>query len=82
LQQNDYREWFVVEAERDPAVAPSDAFAHAGYRHLRELMDQSSSQHNMADVSLGSPSISAHYSAQWHSKLLPRHLAILSRFPF
>ena len=38
LRDNDYRGWLVVEAEQDPAVAPSYAYAEKGYRHLLELM--------------------------------------------
>ena len=34
-----YRGWLVVEAEQDPVVAPSYAYAEKGYRHLRELVD-------------------------------------------
>ena len=30
-----YRGWLVVEAEQDPAVAPSYRYAEMGYRHLR-----------------------------------------------
>ena len=28
--------WLVVEAEQDPVVAPSYAYADKGYRHLRD----------------------------------------------
>ncbi|MBU3055970.1 myo-inosose-2 dehydratase [Pseudomonas indica] len=35
-----YRGWLVVEAEQDPAVAPSYAYAEKGYRHLRDLLDR------------------------------------------
>jgi inosose dehydratase len=38
LREHGYRGWLVVEAEQDPAVAPSYAFAEKGYRHLRELV--------------------------------------------
>ncbi len=38
LHANDYRGWLVVEAEQDPAVAPSYVNADKGYRHLRELV--------------------------------------------
>jgi inosose dehydratase len=38
LRANGYRGWLVVEAEQDPAVAPSYAYAEAGYRHLAELV--------------------------------------------
>lgn len=40
LRAHDYRGWLVVEAEQDPAVAPSYRFAEQGYRHLRTLLDQ------------------------------------------
>jgi inosose dehydratase len=38
LRDHGYAGWLVVEAEQDPAVAPSYAFAEKGYRHLRELI--------------------------------------------
>jgi inosose dehydratase len=41
LRQHSYRGWLVVEAEQDPTVAPSRAYATAGFRHLRGLIDQS-----------------------------------------
>jgi inosose dehydratase len=34
-----YRGWLVVEAEQDPAVAPSAHYAGLGYRNLRRLAD-------------------------------------------
>ena len=34
-----YRGWLVVEAEQDPAVAPSAEYADLGYRNLRRLAD-------------------------------------------
>ena len=34
-----YRGWLVVEAEQDPAVAPSVECANLGYRNLRRLAD-------------------------------------------
>ena len=34
-----YRGWLVVEAEQDPAVAPSAQYANLGYRNLRRLAD-------------------------------------------
>jgi inosose dehydratase len=34
-----YRGWLVVEAEQDPAVAPSYAYASKGYRTLRSIVD-------------------------------------------
>jgi inosose dehydratase len=39
LDRNGYRGWLVVEAEQDPAVAPSYAYAEKGYRHLRGLVE-------------------------------------------
>jgi inosose dehydratase len=39
LREHGYRGWLVVEAEQDPAVAPSYAYAENGYRHLRALLD-------------------------------------------
>jgi inosose dehydratase len=38
LRDHDYQGWLVVEAEQDPVVAPSYAYADKGYRHLRELV--------------------------------------------
>jgi len=38
LRDHGYRGWLVVEAEQDPVVAPSYAYAEMGYRHLRELV--------------------------------------------
>jgi inosose dehydratase len=38
LYDNGYAGWLVVEAEQDPAVAPSYRYADAGYRHLRSLV--------------------------------------------
>jgi inosose dehydratase len=40
LAQADYRGWLVVEAEQDPAVAPSYQYADQGFRTLRALVDQ------------------------------------------
>jgi inosose dehydratase len=40
LAQNDYRGWLVVEAEQDPAVAPSYRYAEMGFRELRTLVDR------------------------------------------
>ncbi len=40
LAQNDYRGWLVVEAEQDPAVAPSYRYADRGFRELRMLVDR------------------------------------------
>jgi len=41
LRAHGYQGWLVVEAEQDPAVAPSYAFAEKGYRHLRDLVGSS-----------------------------------------
>jgi inosose dehydratase len=38
LRDSGYRGWLVVEAEQDPVVAPSYAFAEKGFRHLRDLV--------------------------------------------
>ena len=38
LHDHGYRGWLVVEAEQDPAVAPSYVCADRGYRHLRTLV--------------------------------------------
>ena len=39
LHAHGYRGWLVVEAEQDPVVAPSYAYAEKGYRQLREIVD-------------------------------------------
>jgi inosose dehydratase len=39
LARHRYAGWLVVEAEQDPAVAPSYACAEKGYRHLRGIVD-------------------------------------------
>jgi len=39
LREHHYHGWLVVEAEQDPVVAPSYAYAEKGYRHLRKLLD-------------------------------------------
>jgi inosose dehydratase len=39
LARNGYSGWLVVEAEQDPAVAPSYTYAQKGYRTLRGLVD-------------------------------------------
>ncbi|MHC1480045.1 myo-inosose-2 dehydratase [Frateuria aurantia] len=39
LRQHGYRGWLVVEAEQDPAVAPSYAYATLGFDTLRGLVD-------------------------------------------
>ncbi|WP_271963880.1 myo-inosose-2 dehydratase [Pseudomonas aeruginosa] len=41
----DYRGWLVVEAEQDPAVAPSYAYAAKGYAALRGLVDAANARH-------------------------------------
>ncbi len=41
LRTQGYQGWLVVEAEQDPAVAPSYACASKGYRTLRALVDGS-----------------------------------------
>lgn len=40
LARHGYRGWLVVEAEQDPAVAPSYQYAQMGYRHLAALVAQ------------------------------------------
>lgn len=35
-----YQGWLVVEAEQDPAVAPSYAYAQKGYQTLRRIVDR------------------------------------------
>lgn len=35
-----YQGWLVVEAEQDPAVAPSYAYAQKGYRTLKAIVDR------------------------------------------
>ena len=39
LHAGGYQGWLVVEAEQDPAVAPSYAFAKKGYETLKRLVD-------------------------------------------
>ncbi len=39
LAKAGYRGWLVVEAEQDPAVAPSYQYAQIGYRTLRGIVD-------------------------------------------
>ena len=39
LHDHGYRGWLVVEAEQDPAVAPSYEYAEKGYRALRGIVD-------------------------------------------
>jgi inosose dehydratase len=50
LHENDYAGWLVVEAEQDPVVAPSYAYADKGYRHLRNLVDALSGTQPYATV--------------------------------
>ena len=38
LREHGYHGWLVVEAEQDPAVAPSYRYAKMGYEHLRGLL--------------------------------------------
>ncbi len=38
LHRHGYRGWLVVEADQDPAVAPSYAFAEKGFRHLDGIL--------------------------------------------
>ena len=38
LHAHGYQGWLVVEAEQDPAVAPSFEYAQKGYRHLFQLV--------------------------------------------
>ncbi|WP_010107970.1 myo-inosose-2 dehydratase [Verminephrobacter aporrectodeae] len=40
LRDAGYAGWLVVEAEQDPAVAPSQPYARKGYDTLRALVDQ------------------------------------------
>lgn len=40
LADHGYAGWLVVEAEQDPAVAPSYRYAKMGYDYLRGLVDQ------------------------------------------
>jgi inosose dehydratase len=39
LKQHGYRGWLVVEAEQDPVIATSYAYAEKGYKTLRALVD-------------------------------------------
>jgi inosose dehydratase len=39
LHAGGYQGWLVVEAEQDPAVAPSYAYAKKGYQTLRRIVD-------------------------------------------
>ncbi|MGA7440102.1 MAG: myo-inosose-2 dehydratase [Luteibacter sp.] len=40
LKAHGYQGWLVVEAEQDPTVAPSYAYAEKGYQTLRTLLDR------------------------------------------
>ena len=40
LHAGGYEGWLVVEAEQDPAVAPSHAYAKKGYETLRRIVDR------------------------------------------
>jgi inosose dehydratase len=39
LRRHGYRGWLIVEAEQDPVIAPSYAYAQKGYATLRALVD-------------------------------------------
>jgi len=39
-----YQGWLVVEAEQDPAIAPSYAYAKKGYETLRRTVDRLDSE--------------------------------------
>jgi inosose dehydratase len=39
LSRSGYSGWLVVEAEQDPAIAPSYEYAQKGYRTLRGIVD-------------------------------------------
>ncbi|SAL31099.1 amine catabolism-like protein [Caballeronia sordidicola] len=41
LKRQGYHGWLVVEAEQDPVIATSYAYAEKGYKTLRALVDQS-----------------------------------------
>ena len=40
LKEAGYEGWLVVEAEQDPAVAPSYAYAKKGHDTLRAIVDR------------------------------------------
>jgi inosose dehydratase len=40
LQRAGYQGWLVVEAEQDPAVAPSYRYARMGYQCLRSIVER------------------------------------------
>ncbi|KVO46366.1 myo-inosose-2 dehydratase [Burkholderia ubonensis] len=48
LKRHGYRGWLVVEAEQDPVVAPSYAYAQKGHRTLRALVDAPLDSHKEA----------------------------------
>jgi len=50
LHEHGYRGWLVVEAEQDPAVAPSYRYAQMGYRHLAGLVQELSQADAAAQV--------------------------------
>ncbi|RKP47754.1 myo-inosose-2 dehydratase [Pararobbsia silviterrae] len=45
LARHGYRGWLVVEAEQDPAVAPSYTYADLGYRTLQALSARAAATH-------------------------------------
>lgn len=47
LAAHGYQGWLVVEAEQDPAIAPSFTFAQRGYQTLRRLVDDAMAVRNM-----------------------------------
>ncbi|MFM0051395.1 myo-inosose-2 dehydratase [Caballeronia grimmiae] len=49
LARHDYHGWLVVEAEQDPVIARSRAYAEKGYRTLRGLVD-ATHQHNSKEA--------------------------------
>ncbi len=56
LRAHGYQGWLVVEAEQDPTVAPSYAFADRGYAHLRDLVDAKACSVGEASASLSAAS--------------------------
>jgi inosose dehydratase len=40
LSKANYQGWLVVEAEQDPAIAPSYQYAKIGYDTMKKLVDQ------------------------------------------
>jgi inosose dehydratase len=55
LHGHGYRGWLVVEAEQDPVVAPSYAYAEKGYRYLRDRVDALAPDRPAARMSPGEP---------------------------